>query len=115
MTPFEDELRRALARREPSGDFSARVLAQVREQEPHRERPAWSWFGWTWFGWARAWVVVAAIALMLIPAGVLYRRHERAVRGETAKQQLILALRIAGSKLDQASQRVRAVEFMETQ
>lgn len=110
MTPFEDELRRALARREPSGDFSARVLAQVREQEPHRERPAWSWFGW-----ARAWVVVAAIALMLIPAGVLYRRHERAVRGETAKQQLILALRIAGSKLDQASQRVRAVEFTETQ
>lgn len=107
MTPFEEELKRALARREPGEGFTERVLARAAASEPVQNR-------WRWFGWTRAWVVAAAMALLLLPvSGVLYRHHERTVRGQAAKQQLLLALQITGSKLQQVQKQVSKVEGME--
>ncbi|MGH9582011.1 MAG: hypothetical protein ACRD4O_03625 [Bryobacteraceae bacterium] len=110
MTPFEKELKRALARREPAEDFAGRVLARAEERETKQTAARWHWFRWT-----RMWMAAAVTALLLLPvgAGVVYRRHERMVRGEAAKQELLLALRIASSKLHDARQQVMQVEGME--
>lgn len=103
MTPFEAELKRALALREPSEDFSARVLqqAQVRQTTVFRLRRRMFTFA------------LAAALLLATCGGIAYQRHERAVRGQAAKEKLLVALQIAGSKLHQARQQVMEMEGME--
>lgn len=106
MTPFDAELKRALARREPSEDFSARVLQQAHEQAGQtvavRRLPR------RLLTWA-----LAAALVLAAGAGIAYQGHERAMRGQAAKQKLLVALQIAGSKLHQARQQVMQVEGME--
>jgi hypothetical protein len=104
MTPFEAELKRALARREPSEDFSERVLQQTQVGQT----TAFRRLGRRMFTWA-----LAAVLLLATGGGIAYQRHERAVRGQAAKQKLLVALQIAGSKLHQARQQVMQVEGME--
>ncbi|MGA3040907.1 MAG: hypothetical protein ABSF54_09000 [Bryobacteraceae bacterium] len=97
MAPLEDELRSALRRREPSPDFTERVLARVAAQlvrrQPRVSQP-----------WVR-WVAGIAAALLLSAGGLEYRHY----RGEQAKDQLLLAVRIAGSKLNKAQRKVQMV------
>jgi hypothetical protein len=95
MTPFEDELKQALQRQEPAADFTARVLARCAAEETK----ARGWFG-TW----RLGAVVAG--LLIAVGGTVYQQHEREVRGLAAKRKLILAVHIAGSKLQEVQQRV---------
>lgn len=103
MTPFEDELRKALARHEPGPDFTHKILAQIQEQERPR---AFNWF----FSWRFASLVAT---LLLVVFGLFYRHQERVERGEAAKQQLLLAIRIAGSELHQAQARVKRIQSPE--
>ena len=53
------------------------------------------------------WATAGVVACALLVAGLEYR-HERHLRaeGEAAKQQLVLALRIAGAKLYVAQEKV---------
>jgi hypothetical protein len=44
---------------------------------------------------------------------VAYKEHERTVRGEAAKDKLLLALQIAGSELHDARQHVMGIEITE--
>lgn len=99
MNGMDEELRRALVRRDPSPDFTARVLAasQTRAAEPGLLR---SWLSRLLFG---RWAAVAATTL-IVGGGIAYQQHERDVQGETAKQKLLVALQIAGMKL-QGTQR----------
>jgi hypothetical protein len=96
---FEDELRAALNRREPPAGFAERVLA--RAQSPAAAGlPSWrERWGWRLSpGPRRAWVAVGVVAAMLLVAfGVRFQRQRQ---GELAKQQVMLALEIAGSKLN---------------
>jgi len=95
MTPFEEALKQALERQEPAADFTARVLARSASEDTK----AGGWFG--------AWRLGAVAAALLIAAGgAAYQRHEHDVRGIAAKRKLILAVRIAGSKLHEVRQRV---------
>jgi hypothetical protein len=94
MASLEDELRSALRRQEPSPDFTERVLARV-SAAPVRSRPRVSQ---PWFRW-----LAAVAAALLLAAGSLEYRH---YRGERAKEQVLLAVRIAGSKLNKAQRRV---------
>jgi len=91
---LEDELRSALRRREPSPDFTARVMARV-AAGPARTRPR------PWIRWAAA----IAAALALTAGGYEYRQY----RGERARDQVLLAMRIAGSKLNKAHKMVQTV------
>jgi hypothetical protein len=93
MASLEDELRSALRRREPSPDFTERVLARV-SAAPVRRAPQ---------PWVR-WVAAMAATLVLLAAGGLEYRH---YRGERAKEQVLLAVRIAGSKLNKAQKKVQ--------
>jgi hypothetical protein len=48
--------------------------------------------------------------LLLVSGGAVYREHERA-RGELAKDQLLIAMRIAGSKLHETQQQVIGIQY----
>ncbi len=95
MTPFEEELKKALSRREPSLGFKARVL-QSATQAQLGSRPA-IWLRFT----------TLAALFLLLATGLTYRQHVRNQKGEAAKQQLLVAMRIAGGELRQAQERVR--------
>lgn len=95
MASLDDELRSALRRREPSPDFTERVLARV-AAAPVRRAPRASQ------PWVR-WVAAMAATLMLAAGGLGYRHYE----GERAKSQVLLAVRIAGSKLSKAQKKVQ--------
>jgi hypothetical protein len=94
---LEDELKLALRRQEPSPDFTERVLARV--AAPARRAPR------TFQPWQQPmirWVAPVAAALLLAAGGTEYRHY----RGERAKAQVLLAVRIAGSKLSKAQRKV---------
>ena len=92
MASLEDELRSVLRRREPSPDFTERVLARV-AAVPVRRAPQ---------PWVR-WVAAMAATLLLAAGGLEYRHY----RGERAKDQVLLGERIAGSKLNKAQKKVQ--------
>ncbi|SRR5579864_1088120 len=105
MSYLDEELKIALRREEPPADFADRVLARL-NQAPE---PSW---------WERLsllmrpprlqWVAVTVMVSVLLPsAGVLYRREmQYRAEGERAKQQLLFAVHVAGSKLHQAQKKV---------
>ena len=94
MSRLDDELKIALRRADPPPGFAARVLAQA---ESRRSRMRW----WT-----------GAIAAALLLAGGLEFERERRIRaeGEQAKQQVLLALRITGSKLQFIKEKIHAID-----
>jgi hypothetical protein len=87
---LDEELKLALARREPPPDFTKRVLARVAAQPA---RPVLRPMRW----------VAALAASLLLAAGTLEYRH---YQGERAKAQVMLAMRIAASKLSKAQKKV---------
>jgi len=102
MTDFEDQLRRALERRDPSPDFAARLLAQISRQH---KPPAPS----TWFDW-RPWTAAAVAASLLIAAtGLDLGRRDRVTReqGEEARAQLIEAFSITSTQLNKIHKKVQ--------
>jgi hypothetical protein len=103
MNNFENQLRKALSRKEPSALFTSRLLEKLAIRENHD------------LDWRKSlrgpfvvprlrWAAVGTLACLLMSLGVLgYQRvesHRRAqVEGERAKEQLVLALRITNEKL----------------
>ncbi len=108
MTPFEEQLKQALARREPGEDFARRVLEQARRR-PEREAESW----WAWLHGMRAWRLAAVVAGLLAMSGSAMYERERVVRGEAAKEKLLTAVRIAGVKFQQVRRHVLEVEATE--
>jgi hypothetical protein len=118
MNRFDEEMRKALRREEPSPDFTDRVMARVAElqrQEKSREKTDWlrrlvEFFQPPTMKWAMAGAM--AIALVVAGFGVHYRRENERRRlaeiaeGERAKEQVILAMRIASAKLNIAKKKV---------
>jgi hypothetical protein len=103
---FETELRRALVRREPPPGFAGRVLDRVKQSpEPmetafYRVRTV-----------HRPWRALAAATLLgLVLAGwTSHAVHQRRVEGEHAREQVLFALRIAGTKMAHAQREVREI------
>lgn len=99
MNRFEDELSEALRRKEAPAGFAERVIARAAAPAPRR----WAWFRAPGFRWA----VAAACCLILLAGLEMHRQREVRARGEAAKTQLMLAVRIAGSKLQFAQVKVK--------
>jgi hypothetical protein len=95
MDWLEDELKQALRRQEPSPDFEARVKRQV-IAAAGRRRPVI---------WMPRWLATAAAVLVITGAGAGYRYH----RGQVAKEQVMLAMRLAGSRLNRMQAQMKAV------
>jgi hypothetical protein len=114
MSYLEDDLKMALQRTEPSADFVDRVLARVNQPAP--PEPGW---------WERLtallrpprlqWVAASVILSVMIPAAsVEYRRQQKMrAEGEKAKEQLMFAVRVAGSRLHRVQQKVLEMGRME--
>jgi hypothetical protein len=101
MSRLEDELRNAMRCEEPPNDFAERILAAAEAQKQRKKLPVLSWRGFRW-------AVAAAAFLAIMIGGLEYRRaKEERARGEAAKEQLMLVLRIAGSKLQFAQAKVQ--------
>jgi len=150
MSKFDDDLKLALRREEPSPDFTSRVMARIAQlpavengvkqgsrQENLREiegrvdwetprlgaRNASRW--WQQIIAAlrppqMKWAMAGAMAVLLIAAAIglkQYRDHQQEVRrqaeiaaqaeGERAKEQVMLAMRIASAKLNLAQKKIQ--------
>ena len=101
MSRLEDELRNALRREEPSPGFAARVMARAQAVSPPRR-----WLPWPALRWAGSLAAVAVIA-----GGVVYERERRMhAEGEKAKEQVMLALHITGSKLQSIKEKIHEMD-----
>jgi len=102
---LEEELRQALRREEAPADFAERVLAQVRAQAA--PEPSWPRLMRGLRAGALRYATVAVLVVATIVSAIEYKRHEQERRqGELARQQLMLALRIASGKLQYAQAKV---------
>jgi len=98
MTDFEDQLRRALQRKDPSADFAARVVARA----VNEKRPA------PWANW-RSWAAIGVAASLCLGAVRLEVEHRNRVReeGEAARAKLMQAMQITSVKLHKIQKKVR--------
>ncbi|HTB13631.1 MAG TPA: hypothetical protein VK752_18775 [Bryobacteraceae bacterium] len=100
MDDLEKQIKEALAKKEPSPFFEARVLGAVkRQQKEHRAS-------------SRLWWASAMAAMLLAITGSVWQ-HERNVReeaaGKEAKARLELALKITSVKLQRISRKVEGI------
>jgi len=106
MSYLEDDLKMALRRAEPSEDFTERVLARL--HAPARKRNLWEEFTVLFFPPRLQWVALRVVASIAIPFAALQYHKEQKLRAEgaMAKQQLVFAMRVAGSKLHHVQRKV---------
>jgi hypothetical protein len=112
MSRFEDELRKALRREEPPEGFAERVMARIQSRDSVREASGrWSGLLAAFRAPRLRWAAACAAAVLLA-GGLEYRSRklERA-EGERASRQVMLALRITGSKLRLAQDHVRRIDY----
>jgi hypothetical protein len=106
---LDNALKNALRRQQAPEGFADRVLTRVANQGATQNPTRASWL--TLFAQPLVrWAALAAIATAMI-LGVVHVQNVRRERaeGEAAKQRLILALRIAGSKLQLAKAKVNEI------
>ena len=80
-------MQEALARKDAPADFAARVMRRA-------ERPVYRF---------PRWLAAAAAVIVLAGAGLGYRQH----RGEVAKEQVMLAFKIASVKVNRIQTQVQ--------
>lgn len=109
MNRMDDALKNALRRQQPPEGFADRVLVRVAEQHAS-PRPV------AHHSWPRfftepivRWAALATVAAAMIVGVHLYNVRQERARGEAAKQRLMLALHIAGSKLQLARAKVNQI------
>jgi|SRR4029079_18304731 len=92
---IDDELRHALRREQPPAGFRDRVIQRI-AAEPRRTMHS-------------RWRVAAAVMLLTTGTigGIAMHRIERQREGERAREQVLIALRIAGKKVHYAREEVR--------
>ncbi|HEY1678346.1 MAG TPA: hypothetical protein VGG04_11595 [Candidatus Sulfotelmatobacter sp.] len=106
---LEGALRDALRREDAPPDFAGQVLARLVPQKPERKfsRDPWhAFFTQPLVRWAAFAVITASLVGGFVHHREIVRQH---AQGEAAKQQLMLALRIAGSKLQMARTKVNQI------
>jgi len=116
---LERELKRALHREDASPDFTDRVMARVAasggtKRKPARDESRWWWRLMEFFRPAQVkWAIASAAAFLIAFAAIglhHYREQQRTAaeiaEGERVKEQVMLAMKIASSKLNIAQKKV---------
>ncbi len=109
---LEAAVRAALARKNPPLGFALRVEARIAEERKPEIRRASQWAGWRWSGWRLESQFALAAALLLaivLPLGWRLHHQAEVARGEAAKQQVMLALRITGMQLRSIEERTQSM------
>lgn len=134
MNRFDDELKIALRREEPSPDFTNRVMARLAQEKEGLGEGERGRLGEVKSGWLNKlraiftppqmkWAMAGAMAVLLIGLAVgvnRYRQHQielqqqaeiaakaREAEGQRAKEQVMFAMRIASAKLNLAQRKVQ--------
>ena len=107
---LEEALRNAVRREDAPDGFVLKVLARAEQQNSaanDAQRTSWlSIFSQPVLRWS----AVAAVTIAMAIGTIYYRNLQRQrAEGEAAKQQLMLALRIAGRKLQLAKEKVNEI------
>jgi hypothetical protein len=89
MMDFDQELKKALKRREPPRDLTGSVMARIETVPKARWR----------------WIPAAGIAALLV-VGVGGYQWEQYQKGQQAKRQVMLAMRVTAQKLAVAESKV---------
>lgn len=101
MRRLEEELKDILQREDAPSGFGWRVMARIRREDENRRAKR---------RFAPAWVAACVLISVVLPfAGIEYRRGQQRREGQVAKRQVVLALQIAGSKLNYAHRKVREI------
>ena len=111
MNRLEQELKKAMQRVEPPAGFAERVLARAASEKEKKKRRSFFGFGFgfEWLGASNLrWAAASALCVVLATSGILYHREQHR-KGEEAKEQLMLALRITSSKLQIATDSIRDI------
>lgn len=99
---IEQELTSALRREAPRAGFSDRVLGRIHEET--------SSAGLARAAYAGGWTRIAAAILLVVSTGLLSSLYVGQIRqeaaGERAKQELVVAMRIASEKTNLARQEI---------
>jgi hypothetical protein len=103
MRNLDDELRNVLSRVEAPAGFADRVVQRASRRQLHQRRSNRSFLRW-----AAAAMIVGALAGADQYRTVRNAREER-LRGEAAKEQVVQALRIAGSKLQLVQAKIKEI------
>ena len=100
---IEEQLRSALRRESPPAGFAQQVLAEVERRAPSRgeRRPRAA-------AAPRRWRAAAAV-LMLLAGAWSAKQIERRREGERARDEVMLALHIAGAKVHYAQTQVQEI------
>jgi hypothetical protein len=98
---LEDDLKRALRRESPPAGFASRVLQRIEHPDriEHAAAPKRKWW--------RA--VAASLTLTALLGAWGAREVQQRREGERAKEQVLLALRIAGEKVRYAKHEVNHI------
>jgi hypothetical protein len=91
MDWLEQELKQALDRKDPATDFAERVRRRTRGD------------GFRTALWPQRWLAAAAVLMVMAGAGLGYRQYQ----GNQAKEQMMLAFRIAGEKVNHIQAQVK--------
>ena len=103
----EEDLRAALQRKQPSPDFTQQVMARVGRPREQKQQAAdvagpAGFFARLWpMQWR--WAMAGVVASLLLAGGLLayrYQQEAARIRGEQARQEAIVAVRIAQAKLN---------------
>ncbi len=107
MDPYELELKRTLARREPASDFTSRVMEQVRREstDERREQKVIAFQARSRRIWR--WAAVGALAASLTIGVVVEQQRSNRQQAETAEAQLYETLLLVGQKMNQARTEMR--------
>jgi UDP-N-acetylmuramyl pentapeptide synthase len=102
----DDALKNALRRQAAPEGFTDQVLGRVAQQNSTPKLPRHDpWLRFFTQPLVR-WAALAAVAAAMILGVHVYDVHRERAEGEAAKQRLMLALRVAGSKLQLAKSKV---------
>ncbi|HEX4228447.1 MAG TPA: hypothetical protein VHZ07_07240 [Bryobacteraceae bacterium] len=97
MESFDELLKRALDRKQPSAGFTDRVLAGTKKIEPRKPRRRFR---------LPFWFTPAMATLLVLVASLAYERYRERQEGERASQQVVVALRLTGAKLYRVRSRI---------
>jgi hypothetical protein len=102
---FEQELRDALRRKDPSAGFEDRVLAAAAGSRVIRPVPIGRSNPWRW--------ITPIAAALVMTAGIAWQREhasEEQAKGQAAKAKLELALKITSAKLHHIQEKLEESE-----
>ena len=113
MSQLDDALREALRREEPPVDFTARVMARLGAPRPkvNRWEALLAALRTSLRTPALRWAAVSVLGLLVVFGFQYHRERQLRAQGELAREQVILALRITGNKLQIAQAKVYSLQF----